>query len=62
MKTFCEQTFNSSHLQGLIQNLNLGDDTNVSNRWSIMHKRQKKLQTDRSFVFCFMCLDKCALL
>ena len=41
MKTFCEQTFNSSHLQGLIQNLNLGDNTNVSNRWSIMHKRQK---------------------
>lgn len=46
--------------QGLMQNLNLCGDMNVS----LGHdKRQKILQTGRSFVFYFMInLHKCALL
>ena len=38
--------------QGLIQDLNLGAHMNISS-WTVK-KRQKILQADRSFVFCFM--------
>ena len=40
-----------SCVQGLIQDLNLDDDMNVSSCWSIINVKID--QADRSFAFCF---------
>ena len=42
-------------IQGLIQNLNFGDNMNVSIRWSIKKKTKRYRQRQIGlFVFCFM--------
>ena len=41
-------------IQGLIQNLNLGNNMNVSIRWSIEKKKKKTLQAEADRSFCVL--------